>query len=350
MGSFSTNTAAEDNPFTFTLPADPVEEGKERDEYPNPLRAIYDDLAPLLFESEPSTRYPKEFSAVKGFDILIDPLSALMPASAVPDPVIGLTTQRAYRPSIQGVDGLSTHMDILVDASGSMGGTVYGYGRTGFPLEGVDIATIACAMMVAQCQIAKDSFAIYQFGNNSRPSAEWEGPSMEHQACIDWLMGDFTDERPFAPSNGTPLNQGLNTCAVAREGYDFDQAVTCVIMDATFSYSTWKSQIFDSSLKNDNDLRAPGTTNPVFYIIIGSGADASTKATLEESANDLKRVLREHYKQDMDKFVLDFAITMDENGNFKDFAGSLIEISSMNMKKKDEYAEEQAAEGNEVVS
>lgn len=347
MGSFSTTTD-DDNPFTWNEEGEYIEEGKERDEYPNPLRAIYDDLAPLLFESDPSTRYPKEFSAVKGFDILIDPLSALMPSSAVPDPVIGLTTQRSYRPSIQGVEGLATHMNILVDSSGSMdSGTIYGYGKTGFPLAGVDIATIATAMMVAQCGIAKDSFSIFEFGRTTAPV--WEGPSMEHQACIDWLMGDFSGEsRPFKPLNGTPLAQGLALAYNSMADYDFDQAVNCVIMDATFSESTWRSEIFKSGQPNDEDLRKNG--NITYYILIGSGADENVAKQLKDAANSLRKVLREHYKEDLDKFVMDFSITMDESGNFKEFAGSLVEIASMNMKKKNEYAEEQAEEGKVVVS
>lgn len=349
MGSFSTS-ADEDNPFIFYEESEYLEEGKERDTYPNPLRAIYDDLAPLLFESEPSTRYPKEFSAVKGFDILIDPLSALMPSSAVPDPVIGLTTQRSYRPSIQGVEGLATHMNILVDSSLSMGtSTIYGYGKTGYPLAGVDIATIATAMMVAQCGIAKDSFSIFEFGGPPVGTV-WEGPSLEHQACIDWMMNSFTDaQRPFNPiGSGTPLGQGLAYCEKSLAQYEFDECVTCVIMDATFRKQRWLSEMFrEDASGNDETLRKRG---PVFYILIGSGADQKTKTNLDNSVKDAQEVLQERYGQNLDDFVKSFAITMDDEGNFKEFAGSLVEISSINMRKKEAYAEEEAAKGNIVVS
>mgnify|MGYP004149875787 CR=1 FL=1 len=36
----------------------------------------------------------------------------------------------------------------------------------------------------------------------------------------------------------------------------------------------------------------------------------------------------------MSRFALDFGILVGEDGNIQDFAGKLIEISSMNMKKK----------------
>ena len=70
MGNFSTgNVLVKDNPFIFYQDSEDRIETGNRQDYPNPLRAIFDDLAPLLFESDPSTRYPQEFSGVKGFDI-----------------------------------------------------------------------------------------------------------------------------------------------------------------------------------------------------------------------------------------------------------------------------------------
>ena len=63
MGNFSTgNVLVKNNPFIFYQDSEDMIETGNRQDYPNPLRAIFDDLAPLLFESDPSTRYPQEFS------------------------------------------------------------------------------------------------------------------------------------------------------------------------------------------------------------------------------------------------------------------------------------------------
>jgi hypothetical protein len=328
MGDFSTgDVLVKNNPFIFYIESEKrIETGKKQD-YPNPLRAIFDDLAPLLFESEPSTRYPQEFSGVKGFDILTDPLSALMVTSAVPDPVIGLTTQRRYRPTVQGEMGLATHMNLLVDASGSMSASsmVYGHAKDGTPLGGVDVATIAAGLMVAQCEIAKDTFSVFDFATAGQEGAVWEGPSGDHKGFLDYIFADYTEEtRPFAPRGGTNLDAGLKMVYESVESYDFDQTVTCVIIDAT--NIDWKSQIS----RYDDKLRGLG---PLFYIIIGSSIGKLGKL-LSDARQNLEDVLFDMYKTDMSQFALDFGILVGEDGDIKEFAGKLIEIASMNQKKK----------------
>lgn len=328
MGDFSTgDVSVATNPFIFYIDSEDKIETGNKQEYPNPLRAIFDDLAPLLFESDPSTRYPQELSGVKGFDILTDPLSALMVSSAVPDPVIGLTTQRRYRPTVQGEMGLATHMNLLVDRSSSMGANsmVYGYGKDGTPLGGVDVATIASGLMVAQCAIAKDTFSVFEFNTNS--AITWPGPSGEHQAYLDWIFSDFIDDsRPFAPRGGTDLNQGLELMYDSLAGYDFDQTVSVVIIDATLDKSQW-----EKSIKNyDSKLRALG---PLFYILIGSSVGNLGKQ-LKKSRDLLEELLFERYKTDMSRFALDFGILVGEDGSIEEFAGKLIEIASMNQRKK----------------
>jgi len=328
MGDFSTgDVLVKENPFIFYEESEKKIETGKRSDYPNPLKAIFDDLAPLLFESEPSTRYPQELSGVKGFDILNDPLSALMVSSAVPDPVIGLTTQRRYRPTVQGEMGLSTHMNLLVDHSGSMdvNSMCYGYAQDGTPLGGVDVATIAAGLMVAQCGIAKDTFSVFEFDHSA--DVVWEGPSGDHKGFLDWIFSDFIDEsRPFAPSGSTTLQTGLKLMYDSMEGYDFDQTVSCVIIDATLDKGQWKSSIKEY----DPKLRALG---PLFYILIGASVGELGKQLLK-SKKQLDEVLFEMYKTDMSQFTFDFAVTMGEDGTLKDFAGTLVEISSMNQKKK----------------
>jgi len=326
MGDFSTgDVLVKNNPFIFYIENEKKIETGKKQEYPNPLRAIFDDLAPLLFESEPSTRYPQEFSGVKGFDILNDPLSALMVTSSVPDPVIGLTTQRRYRPTVQGEMGLATHMNLLVDASGSMDASmmVYGHAKDGTPLGGVDVATIAAGLMVAQCAIAKDTFSVFDFESSGH--IVWEGPSGDHKGFLDFIFADYTESsRPFAPRGATNLYDGLKTTYDSLETYDFDQTVTCVIIDATDI--DWESNIS----RYDPKLRALG---PLFYIIIGSSIGALGKQ-LKNARQKLEDVLYDMYKTDMSRFALDFGILVGEDGNITDFAGKLIEIASMNQKKK----------------
>lgn len=326
MGDFSTgDVLVKDNPFIYYIEGELRIETGNRQEYPNPLRAIFDDLAPLLFESDPSTRYPQEFSGVKGFDILNDPISALMVTSAVPDPVIGVTTQRRYRPTVQGEMGLATHMNLLVDASGSMLADmmIYGYAKDGTPLGGVDVATIAAGLMVAQCEIAKDTFSVFDFHNDA--DIVWQGPSGDHKGFLDFIFADYTEKsRPFAPRGRTNLRAGLQFTYDELETYDFDQTVTCVIIDATDI--GWRGQIE----KYDPKLRALG---PLFYIIIGSSIGKLGKQ-LKSARQDLEDVLFDMYKTDMSRFALDFGILVGEDGNIKDFAGKLIEIASMNQKKK----------------
>lgn len=328
MGDFSTgDVLVKENPFIFYEQSEKKIETGKRSDYPNPLKAIFDDLAPLLFESEPSTRYPQELSGVKGFDILNDPLSALMVSSAVPDPVIGLTTQRKYRPTVQGEMGLATHMNLLVDHSGSMSSTMltYGFAQDGTPLGGVDVATIAAGLMVAQCGIAKDTFSVFEFDDTA--DVVWEGPSGDHKGFLDWIFSDFIDEdRPFAPDGSTELDEGLKLMYDSMEGYDFDQTVSCVIMDATQTKSQWISDI----KQYDPKLRALG---PLFYILIGANVGKLGKQ-LEKSIKDLNEVLFEMYKRDMSQFTFSFAVSMGEDGTLKEFAGTLVEISSMNQKMK----------------
>ena len=328
MGDFSTgDVLVKTNPFIFYVDSeDKIETGKKQD-YPNPLRAIFDDLAPLLFESEPSTRYPQEFSGVKGFDILTDPLSALMVSSAVPDPIIGLTTQRRYRPTVQGEMGLATHMNLLVDRSSSMGANscVYGYAKDGTPLGGVDIATIASGLMVAQCEIAKDTFSVFEFDTSA--DVVWEGPSGDHKGYLDWIFSEFISEsRPFAPTGGTTLWVGLELMYESLQNYDFDQTVSVIIIDATLNKGEWASALKEY----DPKLRALG---PVFYILIGSSV-GEMKKQLDKSKNSLLEVLFEMYKTDMSTFALSCSVLAGEDGNMKELAGSLIDIASMNQRKK----------------
>ena len=110
------------------------------------------------------------------------------------------------------------------------------------------------------------------------------------------------------------------------EGYDFDQTVSCVIIDATLNKGQWVRSIKEY----DPKLRALG---PLFYILIGASVGELGKQLLK-SKKELDEVLFEMYKTDMSQFTFDFAVSMGEDGTLKEFAGTLVEISSMNQKKK----------------
>jgi len=167
MGEFNVGEKVAENPFIFYEEEELLNQGLEKLSPPSPHKAIYEKLAPLLLRSPPAKRYPQEPSGTKAWDVLIDPMSALMPTSAVPDPIIGLTTQRTMRPTVTGKEGLATHLNIVVDVSGSMGGPetnnalCYGYAPSGYGMGGEDIALVCCAMMISQAALSGDSFAIY---------------------------------------------------------------------------------------------------------------------------------------------------------------------------------------------
>ena len=114
---------------------------------------------------------------------MTDPISELILTSSVPDPIIGETLQRTMRPTVEGKEGLATHLNILVDKSGSMGdGLYYGISNTGYPMAGYHLAQICCAMMIAQAEIAKDTFAVWAFNGGSE--VVW----LAHRVNTKWLL------------------------------------------------------------------------------------------------------------------------------------------------------------------
>ncbi len=324
MGNINTGDRWDDNPFIFYEFDEDIVDTQEKLEMPNPLRALYEEVAPLLLRSPPSERYPQELTGRREFDILIDPLSELIVTTAVPDPIIGLTLQRMMRPTIEGKEGLATHLNILCDASGSMGPKlIYGYDKRGFGFDGANVACIVTAMMIAQAAMSKDTFAVWEFEDTA--TVVWPGPSNEHKAAENWFLAYHHDKsRPFKPKGGTALNAGLNKVHEDMAAYDFDQAVTIVVTDGQFSKSMAESHLFQSGGKGDEPLRKMG---PVFYVILGSSFDT---AQLDKSVAAFRDVLAEHYDKDMSGCVLSFGLVMGEDGNFKDFAGDLVDMARVN--------------------
>ncbi len=77
MGTFGSGERYDDNPFVFFASDEYIINPQQRQEMPNPLRAMYEDLAPLLLRSPPSKRYPQQPTGMKEWDILTDPISGI---------------------------------------------------------------------------------------------------------------------------------------------------------------------------------------------------------------------------------------------------------------------------------
>lgn len=326
MGTFGSGERYDDNPFVFFESNEYVIQPQSQQDMPNPLRAMYEDLAPLLLRSPPSKRFPQQPTGRKSWDVLTDPISELILTSVVPDPVLGETLQRTMRPTVEGKEGLATHLNILVDASGSMGdGCIYGVTATGFPMAGYHLAQICTAMMIGQAEIAKDTFAVWDFSTNA--TSVWEGPSGEHKMALDFFLQNTpANSSPFAPRNLTNLYNGLDLVGSDLEGYDFDQCVTIIIMDGAIkSLDDANKQIFNKDTQyNDRDLRAKG---PVFYCFI---ANPSNHEDIRKGLDYLVKALEKEYGMDMGHFAVDMVVTVGEDGTMAGFAGKLVDMARIN--------------------
>ena len=326
MGTFGSGERFGDNPFVCFESSEYILNPQSQQDMPNPLRAMYEDLAPLLLRSPPSKRFPQQPTGRKSWDVLTDPISELIVTSAVPDPILGETLQRTMRPTVQGKEGLATHLNILVDCSASMGdGTIYGMTNTGFPMAGYHLAQICTAMMIAQAAISKDTFAVWGFNSNGFTC--WYGPSGEHQIAIDYFLDNTPAKNsPFRPNNGTHIYAGLDQVGVDLEGYNFDQSVTVVIMDgAVNSESAVRKQFFSSSMKyNDRDLRAMG---PVFYVFL---SNQQMESDINDTIKMMDKVFSEEYGRNMEGFSKNFVVTVGDDGSVAGFAGTLCDMARVN--------------------
>ena len=114
-------------------------------------------------------------------------------------------------------------------------------------------------MMIAQTEIAKDTFAVCfqrRFGSGF-------GPSGEHKMAIDYFLDNTPQgQSPFSPSGGTSLATGIDRMCSDLQAYNFDQCVNIIIMDMAWSNSSaWRQQVFNDSLQfNYRDLEQKGPT------------------------------------------------------------------------------------------
>lgn len=354
MGTFGGGARYDDNPFVFFDSGEYILYPQQKQEMPNPLRAMYEELAPLLLRSPPSKRYPQQPTGRKEWDILTDPISELIYTSSVPDPIIGLTLQRTMRPTVEGKEGLATHLNILVDCSGSMGlgsdgqgaawAPAYGLSKEGMPLGGYHLAQICTAMMIAQAELAKDSFSVWGFNNWGYPiwpkgssktgkanSSDKNETSQDHKGAIDYFLDLVAaDQAPFRPSGGTTMNAGINKVGQDLKNYDFDQSVTVIIMDGgnCDTMDGAEKELFNTTADymNDEDLRNMG---PVFYVIFGL-ANGGSIDQMKKWQSNIRNTLSNHYGKNMDGCCLDFALQIDENGDMLEFGGSLVQMAGIN--------------------
>lgn len=329
MGEFGGGERYGDNPFIYFEASEYLVQPQQKNEMPNPLKAMYEEIAPLLLRSPPSKRYPQQPTGMKGWDILTDPLSELVFTSAVPDPILGETLQRVMRPTVEGKEGLATHLNILVDCSSSMGSgsswVCYGVTPLGLPLYGYHLAQICTAMMIAQADLSKDSFSVWGFANGAK--SVWDGPSKDHENALEFFLDLVpSGSAPFSPSGGTNMAAGLDLVGHDLVEYDFDECVTVVILDGAWTtYDKAKGQLFSSLEFNDEDLRKRG---PVFYVTIGSPAN---QEKIDESNGYMKQALSAHYDKDMDGCCITFILKGAEAGsNLMEFGGELVKMAQVN--------------------
>jgi hypothetical protein len=155
----------------------------------------------------------------------------------------------------------------------------------------------------------------------------------------DYLLADYGPRdmnRPFRPTGGNEMSAGLTLIGETMGQYDFDQSVTVVITDGTFTTDYWaRNQCLNEDYTySDEYIRKMG---PLFYVVIGSGLDPSNmsddpdaKSDCDQTVEAFQAVLKEKYGRSMDGCVLGFNILVGEDGNFTDFAGSLVDMARVN--------------------
>ena len=286
------------DPFVWTEPIGDCDAEEKPFGFENPLRAFYEEIAPPLVEKPKAPRTPLAPIRTTSWDPAAGMKGAKYP-TFVPLPLPGttpVTTAEARVP--RGKQGKNTMVNVIVDVSGSMNANAatwkgYSFGRW-------EVARICTAIMLKQCQLGDDGFAIYEF--ESYPNVLWKGVSYQHQDAIDYItsydMGHIGYGRsfgflPFYPRGGTNIPSGLRECIRGMEGQSLDKAVTIVITDM---WDQTGDYIFNAAMSDsgrgdgkscDEVLRSYG---PTFYIAI---ADWGSKQRGEQGMAELSRRLNE---------------------------------------------------------
>jgi len=215
----------------------------------NLMKDLFKKVGPKLLRLPFATRFPMEPKGQKGWSELVDPVSQLIPETAVPlGPISPDTRQRKLVRVLTGKRGISSHINILVDTSGSMSdGSTYATiqddeGR--LVISGGRFSTRwVASLLIAQAKQLGDSFSLFTF-EGSTVRALTRGASRGYDEAIEWLQStdeDFLNARgkpdpdamPFPSGGGTPMGLGIAAvCATMNENRrKIAGALTIVIGD-----------------------------------------------------------------------------------------------------------------------
>lgn len=276
-------------PFAFTTEKD----AEIRDMMPIPmgnfLKDLFKEIAPKLLRFPSATRNPLEMKGQKGWSELVDPVSALIPETVAPlGPISPDTRQRKLVPARRGVQGISSHLNLIVDCSWSMRDAA----RYAFLTNKNDEVAEAggrmssrfvAALLIEQAKALGDSFSVFTFGGpQGTATTLTRGASRDYKGAVDYLLTEDEDFRrpdgtldaraaPFVPSNGTPLNEGIAACAstMIQNRDKIRGALTICILDGE---PNGESQI-DPRLDHPNSGRySPYYGHEATYLFDGIGS------------------------------------------------------------------------------
>ena len=268
------------NPFTTHIPIPWPDYEEPSFQYSCPLRDMFSEIAPPLVEKPKAPRTPLAPIRTTAWDPAQGMKGAKYP-TFVPLPLPGttpVTTAQARVP--RGKQGKNTLVNLVVDVSTSMKADASSW--KGHTFQRWQIARIIGAILIKQCQLGDDAFAIYEF--NSYPHTLWKGPSYAYQEAIDYLTSCGLDKAiedgskyclpSFLPPWRNQHRFGLRECIRGMQGQKLDKAVTIIITDEVSGegLNIWNAAFAsapDSDKSCDEVLRSYG---PVFYIGIGSWA------------------------------------------------------------------------------
>lgn len=326
------------DPFVWQEPIGDCDAEEKPFGFENPLRAFYDEIAPPLVEKPKAPRTPLAPIRSTSWDPGQGMKGAKYP-TFVPLPLPGTTPVTTATARIPwGTKGKNTMVNVIVDVSGSMGATAATW--KGYSFERWEIARICTAIMLKQCMIGDDAFAIYEF--ESYPNVLWKGPSYEHTDAINYItsydmssgagrhQGRSFGYLPFYPRGGTNIPSGLRECIAGMMGKGIDKAVTIVITDMWDQNGDYifNAAMSDSGLGDgrscDEVLRNFG---PTFYIAI---ADMGSKTQGERGMAELSRRLGEvHGKKIMPPPGVFEAIDSSSAGSTIKLGGGMAKMAQM---------------------
>ena len=149
------------DPFVWLEPIGDCDAEEKPFGFENPLRAFYEEIAPPLVEKPKAPRTPLAPIRTSTWDPSSGMKGAKYP-TFVPLPLPGttpVTTAQARVP--RGKQGKNTMVNVIVDVSGSMGATAASW--KGYTFGRWEVARICTAIMLKQCLLGDDGFAIYEF-------------------------------------------------------------------------------------------------------------------------------------------------------------------------------------------